>query len=546
MIFLDFRPGCSRVPRGVRHLRGLPPLLLALWVLTGCSDSPSGPGTPDPATLVISLTPPSAGPIAPAAATAFGKANGVRVRLLRGTATALDRTLQLAAQGASSPISVEVQASDQAETFGLEVTLLFGGDPLFVGTGTVELRSGVTTPTAPPLEPVVAGIAISPNPVLFESIGEEIALSGHAAFASGDAFPGSSLTWSLADPSVAELSTNGVLRALEAGETQLTGSWQTHTSSVPVRVVQKVVAAEVSPADFSLSINDERTLDLILRDALANPVPATGRAVQWASADENVATVDGTGRVRGIGFGTTTITVTVDGVSGESRVTVRDGFRHDFKTGLEGWSGGFGSWSHSENEYLRGASSVGDSWIAAYHPGTWSDFRIEARMRRVGCADCSNALVLRADGSEDVSAGSASVTYLFNYTNQGAISVWFKNGTIRTPLQNWAAGNSLVTGESWNNLAVELRGGSMRFLVNDVVVWEGFHAALSAGRVGIGMYVLDPGDELYVDWVDLQSYESEIQNVRIDAISPWTESVRANEPAADWRRSGGVKSVGRN
>ena len=56
------------------------------------------------------------------------------------------------------------------------------------------------------------------------------------------------------------------------------------------------------------------------KDANGNPI--TGRAFTWQSNDNHVATVSGTGVVKGIKAGTVLITATLDGWRDSAAVTV--------------------------------------------------------------------------------------------------------------------------------------------------------------------------------------------------------------------------------
>ena len=47
-----------------------------------------------------------------------------------------------------------------------------------------------------------------------------------------------------------------------------------------------------------------------------------GRVITWSTSDANVATVDQTGLVRGVGPGSATITATSEGQSGTAAITV--------------------------------------------------------------------------------------------------------------------------------------------------------------------------------------------------------------------------------
>jgi len=50
-------------------------------------------------------------------------------------------------------------------------------------------------------------------------------------------------------------------------------------------------------------------------------------------------------------------------------------------------------------------------------------------------------------------------------------------------------------------------GSTLKFYINGTLVWKGSDAALTHGKVGIGMYrdAASTGNKLYVDWAKLTS-----------------------------------------
>lgn len=83
-----------------------------------------------------------------------------------------------------------------------------------------------------------------------------------------------------------------------------------------------VASVEVSPASDTMDVGSTAQYAATVRDADGNEL--TGETVSWSTGDTFVATVDGTGLTTGEGAGGTSITATVDGVSGSSGVTVED------------------------------------------------------------------------------------------------------------------------------------------------------------------------------------------------------------------------------
>lgn len=81
-----------------------------------------------------------------------------------------------------------------------------------------------------------------------------------------------------------------------------------------------VASVDVTPDSAAILVDATVQLTATPRDAAGNPL--AGRAVDWSSADETVATVDATGLVTGVAPGAATVTATAEGQHGSARITV--------------------------------------------------------------------------------------------------------------------------------------------------------------------------------------------------------------------------------
>ncbi len=77
----------------------------------------------------------------------------------------------------------------------------------------------------------------------------------------------------------------------------------------------------VTPQSIALDLGASSRLEAIATDASGNALP---RPTTWSSGDASVATVDGTGLVRAVGPGSTSITATMGGRAGSATVVVGD------------------------------------------------------------------------------------------------------------------------------------------------------------------------------------------------------------------------------
>jgi hypothetical protein len=96
-------------------------------------------------------------------------------------------------------------------------------------------------------------------------------------------------------------------------------------------------------------------------------------------------------------------------------------------------------------------------------------------------------------------------SYMLGYINNGMFAVYKVDifGTA-TVLQGWTASAAIVKG-GWNTLKVVAVGSSLKFYINNVLVYSGVDSSLSTGMVGFSMYRdnTSTGNALYVDSASL-------------------------------------------
>ena len=131
--------------------------------------------------------------------------------------------------------------------------------------------------------------------------------------------PLSGITWSSSDPSVAEVSADGVLRAAESGTAEITAECEgmTYRCTVTVRIPMSLNYAAYSARNIG------ETVQLMLLHA---PV---GSAVTWESSAPETAAVDETGLVTLTGFGEAEIAAVCGGERLVCKVTNPEVLRGD-------------------------------------------------------------------------------------------------------------------------------------------------------------------------------------------------------------------------
>jgi uncharacterized protein YjdB len=202
------------------------------------------------------------------------------------------------------------------------VTAVAPGTAIIRATSEGRTGTSTITVTAPPPAPV-ASVGVTP-PTAELIVGGTQQLTATPRDAAGNPLTGRTVTWQSSNPGVATVDANGLVTAVAPGTATIraTSEGQTGTATVTVRTPPPppVATVTVTPDQATIEEGDTVRLRATARDAAGNVL--TGRTVTWTSSNTNVATVDASGLVTGVRKGRATITATVDGVSGTSRVEV--------------------------------------------------------------------------------------------------------------------------------------------------------------------------------------------------------------------------------
>lgn len=179
-----------------------------------------------------------------------------------------------------------------------------------VGTSTVQV---IAVP--------VATVTLTPPSVdLF--VGGTQQMLAVARSAAGNVLTGRTTTWTSGSPTVASISANGLVTAVAPGVALVLATIDgvTATSTVTVSV-PTIASISLTPVDPVIALNGTVQLVATPRDANGNAL--SGRQFVWSSADESTVFVSSSGLVVGFKVGTVRITVTSEGVSASTLVTVR-------------------------------------------------------------------------------------------------------------------------------------------------------------------------------------------------------------------------------
>lgn len=154
------------------------------------------------------------------------------------------------------------------------------------------------------------------------TIGSSTQVTATVRSANGQVLTDRVITWSSSAPSVASISSSGVVLAIAPGAATISATSEGRAATVLVTVLAPTPASmQVSPASVSLSPSQTANLTATVRDASGNVM--TGQPVSWSSSSNSVATVTQTGVVTGVAPGVVSISATSGGRSAAATVTVQ-------------------------------------------------------------------------------------------------------------------------------------------------------------------------------------------------------------------------------
>jgi trimeric autotransporter adhesin len=202
-----------------------------------------------------------------------------------------------------------------------------------VALGFGAVACGDRTPTGTELRPaseVSASIATSVAKVLVypgtytlkvTQLKQLVAIPVNA-YGTSLSISGRTVTWTSSNPSVATVSSTGVVKAVGAGTARITCTIDGASGSSVITVIAPISVASVSvlPGTANVNVGSYVSFMATPKDASGNPL--SGYTTSWRSSNTAVATVASNGTVKGIAPGTVTISATAGGRTGTATVTV--------------------------------------------------------------------------------------------------------------------------------------------------------------------------------------------------------------------------------
>ena len=275
--------------------------LMVLPFLAGCGD---GGGGTEPAPVATTVA------VSPSSATL--QAIGGTVQL---SATVRDQNGQVMT-GASVSWSSSDNGVATVSSGGLGTAVSAGSATL---TATSGQASGTVSVT---VTQVVTSVAVSPASYTIVAGEGTIQFTAAVKDANGHAVHGAMISWTSSDPSRMSVdAATGLATPWEPGPATITATSGGVSGTASVTVLPRPVATvQVEPSSGSILVGETLQMTASPRDGAGNVL--VGRTVTWASSDMAVATVTSSGLVTGLKLGTSTITATSEGRSGQATVTV--------------------------------------------------------------------------------------------------------------------------------------------------------------------------------------------------------------------------------
>ena len=168
----------------------------------------------------------------------------------------------------------------------------------------------------------LAAVSITPSATSV-ILGDSVRLSASLNADSSGSAATETAQWTTSDPSVAQVSADGVVSSVDSGSATITARLGTKTGIAKVQVLKTSVASiAITPATSSIQSGQKQQL-------VATGTDDNGRTiknlnVKWSSSNPALASVTGNGLVTGIAKGTCVITAQVQGRRATATVTVLD------------------------------------------------------------------------------------------------------------------------------------------------------------------------------------------------------------------------------
>ena len=174
------------------------------------------------------------------------------------------------------------------------------------------------------VDPTVATVTVTATVPTSFFVGETLQATSTARDASNNALTSFITTWTSSAPTVASVSTSGLITALTAGTTTITASSGGKTGTLNITVTLVPVARVVLTLPKAAQVGRSTSVAADLRNSSGTALSSTSRTFGWHSSNESIATISATGVITGLTYGTTIVTCVVENKVGTLVVNVTE------------------------------------------------------------------------------------------------------------------------------------------------------------------------------------------------------------------------------
>lgn len=169
------------------------------------------------------------------------------------------------------------------------------------------------------------------------------------------------------------------------------------------------------------------------------------------------------------------------------------GFNDQFTNSASNWGIVAGRWSYGGG-VLRG-NGIKNGWSkVVFSKSTYANFDYMVKMRRTGCSNCPNQIILR---------NTTNGAVYFGYDNTGWYRVYACSGGSCTTWKNWTATTAIIRG-GYNVLRVVAIRDTYQFYINNKLMTQGRASGFTSGFVGIDFFSwVTAGNYLDIDYAIL-------------------------------------------
>lgn len=174
--------------------------------------------------------------------------------------------------------------------------------------------------TAPAAPKRVASIVV-PQSLDSIEIGSSVTITPQFLARDGSAVSGANVTWKSEDPTIASVTSAGVVTGDQLGSTGIVVAADSASQRIVV-VVRPVAVTKITVAAASVQVTEKDSITLSPPTLVDRSGATVTRAITYTTDNPNVAGVTGNGVLHGYGPGTATITLAVDSARATIAVTV--------------------------------------------------------------------------------------------------------------------------------------------------------------------------------------------------------------------------------